>query len=76
MDSKKDNKILNNKAVQKLETENPSIQLFAIKINTALITNKNKPKVTMVIGKVKITKIGFIIASSIPIKKATHIAVV
>ena len=51
--------MLNSMAVQILLTENPSINLSANNIISALITNKNKPKVTMVIGKVKIIKIGF-----------------
>lgn len=42
-----------------LLTEKPSINLSANKIIKALITSKNNPKVTMVIGKVKMTKIGF-----------------
>lgn len=75
MDSKNDSKILKSKAVQKPAMLKPSIQLFAIKIKAALITNKNKPKVNMVTGKVNTTSIGFKIAKSNPIKTATQIAV-
>ena len=75
-DSKKDNNILKRRAVQNPETENPLIHLLANKINAALITNKNKPKVSIVAGKVKTTKIGFNIEKSNPITNATQIAVV
>ena len=54
-----DNRTLKRIAIQILLTEKPSIRLSAKSIIRALITNKNKPKVTMVIGKVKITKTGF-----------------
>lgn len=46
-------------AVQKLETLNPSTSLSANRIMHALITKRNNPKVTMVIGNVRMTKIGF-----------------
>jgi len=46
-------------AVQKLETLNPSTSLSAKRIMHALITKRNNPKVTMVIGNVRMTKIGF-----------------
>lgn len=42
-----------------LLTENPSINLSAKSIIKALITNRNRPKVMIVIGKVKIISIGF-----------------
>jgi len=42
----------------------------------ALITSKNKPKVTMVIGKVSIIKIGFKMALRNAKTAATIIAVV
>ena len=42
-----------------LLTAKPSINLSTNKIINALIINKNKPRVTIVIGKVKITKMGF-----------------
>ena len=53
-----DNRTLNIKAVQILLTANPSTNLSANKIINALIISKNKPKVTMVIGNVSITKSG------------------
>ena len=53
-----DSKTLNNNADQKPDTAKPSINLSANKIIHALITNKNKPKVTMVAGKVKNIKSG------------------
>ena len=55
-----DKRILKSIAVQILLTENPSIRLLANNMIKALITSKNKPKVKTVIGKVKITKMGFI----------------
>ena len=54
-----DNRILKSKAVQKLETPNPSINLSAKRIMSALMTNKNKPNVKMVTGNVNMTKMGF-----------------
>ncbi|TCL65631.1 hypothetical protein EV196_105296 [Mariniflexile fucanivorans] len=54
-----ESKILNSMAVQILLTEKPSINLSANKIINALIINRNKPKVTTVIGSVKITNMGF-----------------
>ena len=48
-----DNKILNNKAVKKLETPKPSTNLSANRIINAFITNKKRPNVIMVTGKVK-----------------------
>ena len=52
---------LNNKAIQKPVTLKPSIRLSANIIIKALITNKNKPKVRMVTGKVKMIRIGFMV---------------
>ena len=46
-------------AHQKLSTWNPSIRFAVNKIIIALITNKKSPKVKMVIGRVRITRIGF-----------------
>ena len=51
--------MLNNNAVQKLETPKPSTSLSANRMIKAFITNKNKPKVIMVTGKVKIISNGF-----------------
>jgi hypothetical protein len=62
-------------AIQILLTENPSINLLARRIINALITNKNSPKVRIVIGKVKITKMGFTIKFKIDKTTATKIAV-
>lgn len=45
-------------AVQILDTPKPSISLSANNIIKALITNKNNPKVKIVIGSVKSIKIG------------------
>ena len=45
-------------AVQKFATLNPSTNLSANKIITALMTSKNRPRVIMVIGNVRMTKIG------------------
>ena len=58
-------------ADQILLTENPSINLSANKIIKAFITNRNKPKVTMVIGKVKIIKTGFTYTFKTPKTTAT-----
>lgn len=45
--------MLNNRAVKKPETTKPPTRLLASRIITALITNKNKPRVTIVAGSVK-----------------------
>ena len=74
MDWEIDNKILNSNAVQNPFTPKPSINLSASRIMQALITNKNKPRVTMVIGIVKMIKIGFKIALSNAKTTATIIA--
>lgn len=58
-DSVKESRILNNKAHQKPETENPLIRKSASKMMMALITNKNNPMVRMVIGSVRSIKTGF-----------------
>jgi len=52
---------LNNKATQNPVTVKPSIRLSANRIINALITSKNKPKVTMVTGNVKIMSSGFMV---------------
>ena len=46
-------------AHQKFSIKNPSITLEASNSVIALITNKNKPMVNTVIGKVSNNKIGF-----------------
>jgi hypothetical protein len=71
-----DNRILNSIAVHKLATENPSIILSASKIIMALIMSRNNPNVTMVIGSVKITRIGFTNTFSMARTAATISAVV
>jgi hypothetical protein len=54
-----ESKILNNKATQNPSTLNPLLsKLLAIKIIAALITNRNKPNETTVIGNVKNIKTG------------------
>ena len=65
---------LNNRAHQKEITLNPLKILEAINIIHALITNKNKPKVTRVAGRVKKIKTGRKKAFKTPIITATHIA--
>jgi len=45
-------------AWRKVATANPSMNVAANQNNDALITNINSPKVTIVIGKVSMTKIG------------------
>ena len=61
-------------AHQMLSTENPSINLSAKRIINPFITNKNKPKVRMVTGKVKMTKSGFTKRFRIDNTSATIIA--
>ena len=67
--------MLNINAVQNESTAKPPTILVHSKIITALITSKNKPRVTKVTGKVKITKIGFIKTFSNPKTTATITAV-
>ncbi len=62
-------------AVQNESTTKPPTILVDNKIIIALITSKNKPNVTKVTGKVKITKIGFIKTFSNPKTTATITAV-
>lgn len=75
MDCNTDNRMLKSKAIQILLTEKPGINLSANKIINALMTNKNKPNVTIVIGKVKMTKIGFTSKFNIDNTAATTMAV-
>lgn len=67
--------MLNNKAVQKLAIEKPSTMAEVNMINKALITNVNNPRVKILIGNVKITKIGFSTTLIIPKINATKTAV-
>lgn len=58
MDCNIEYSILNIIAVQILLTENPSIILSARRTIAAFMTNRNSPNVKMVIGNVKIIRIG------------------
>lgn len=71
-----ESKILNIIAVQKPSTVKPVTILPANKISNVLITSKNNPKVIMVTGNVKMTKIGFKKANRNPKTKATIMATV
>ena len=71
-----DKRMLKSTAVQKLLTPKPLMKLSANIIIHALMTNKNKPKVTMVIGSVRIIKMGFKMAFKKAKTAATIIAVV
>ena len=57
-------------------TTKPLTHEAAIIITTALITIKNKPRVSTVMGNVSITKMGFTNQLSTPNAKATHTAVI
>ena len=70
-----DKRTLNNIAIQILLTENPSINLSANNMINALITSRNKPNVMMVIGRVRITNIGFTNKFKIDRTTATIMAV-
>ena len=70
-----ESRILNKMAIQILLTEKPSIKWSAKKIIIAFITSKKRPKVKIVIGNVKITKMGFTIRFNIDKTMATMIAV-
>lgn len=59
-------------ATQKPLTEKPLITEAANKINKALMTKVNKPKVKMLIGNVIKSKIGLIKTLTIPKNKANH----
>lgn len=61
-------------AVQNPLTSNPLITDDAKRINSALITKVNSPSVKMLIGKVRIIKIGLIITLTTPKNKASHSA--
>ena len=76
MDCSMDNRMLNSMAIQTPSTENPLIRLSANRIINALTTSKNKPKVTMVIGNVRMMRIGFTKRFNIDNTTATIIAVV
>ena len=76
IDCKTDKITLNNKAPKKPSTLKPSTSFEHNNIITALITNKNNPKVTTVTGKVKSTNIGFTNKFNNPKTIATIIEVV
>ena len=61
-----DKTILNIRAHQNPSTLNPGTRFAASKITTALITNVNKPKVIIFIGRVRIRSMGLINALMIP----------
>ena len=61
-------------AIQNPDTLNPSINDAANINNAALITNINKPSVTIVTGRVRITKIGFTTRFNAPSINAAIIA--
>lgn len=61
-----DKTILNMRAHQNPSTLNPGTKLAAIRITAALITNVNNPKVRIVIGRVRIIRMGFMNALIIP----------
>ena len=67
-----DKTMLNSIAHQKPSTVNPLIILDANKINKALITKVNKPRVKIFIGKVKMITIGFRITLITASKAAIH----
>ena len=76
IDCNTDKIILKNKAVQNVSTLNPPTIFVHNKIISALITNKNNPKVIIVTGNVSITNIGLIKILSNPRTIATINAVV
>jgi hypothetical protein len=69
-----DSKRLNNNAHQKPSTVKPLTSFSANNIIAAFITNRKRPNVKRVIGKVRKMKIGFTIALSIANTIATIIA--
>jgi hypothetical protein len=71
----KERRRLNNSAHQKLSTTNPVIKPPAIRIIRAFITKRKRPKVRMVTGRVRITRMGFMIILRIASTNASTIAV-
>jgi len=61
MDCRNDKSRLKSSAHHILSTLKPPIKLSANKIMTAFTINKNRPKVMIVMGSVRITKMGFTI---------------
>lgn len=76
MDCNNDNRILNNKAVQKVSTLNPPTILEHNKMINALMANKNNPNVRMVTGNVNNINIGLMNTFNNPKTIATNNAVV
>ncbi len=76
MDCKNDSSRLKISAHQMLDTSKPEMKWAAISMIIALMIKRNKPKVTMVIGKVSIIRRGFTKKFKIPNTKATMMAVV
>lgn len=74
IDCKNDKSKLKSSAIQKPLTANPSKNSLAKRMIHALMTNKNNPSVTIVIGNVRMTRIGFKIAFSNAKTMATIIA--
>jgi hypothetical protein len=72
---KNDSRMLNKTAYQKPSILNPFIKYPVAKMMQALMTNKNKPSVRMVTGKVNIINRGFTVASKIASTIATISAV-
>ena len=75
MDCNMERRTLNKMAHQMVETLNPPIKLSAKMIIMALITSRNNPSVTSVIGSVRIMRIGLIKIFKTLKVSATHSAV-
>ncbi len=67
--------MLKNKAVQKPSITKPCTTLLVSKISPAFITSRKIPSVKIVIGIVKMTKIGFTIVFKNASTAATNMAV-
>ena len=76
MDCKKESKRLKIMAHHILVTSKPGMKCAAIRMINAFMINKNRPKVIMVMGSVRIIKRGFTKKFKIPNTNATIIAVV
>tara|TARA_Y100000034_G_scaffold136654_2_gene214661 strand:+ start:70628 stop:70846 length:219 start_codon:yes stop_codon:yes gene_type:complete len=70
-----DNRMLKKRAVRNPLTANPLTNLSAISMIKALMANKNRPRVTMVAGRVKKIKSGLTNMFKIAITRATMKAV-
>jgi hypothetical protein len=76
MDCKRDNNRLKSNAQPNPSTLKPSIKLSAKRIIMAFIISKKSPKVRMVTGRVRITRIGLTMKLSKLKTTATIIAVI